>query len=76
MTTLKRVLRTGVKKCQKYSHTPIPYGELFDLDRDPRQLYNVWNDANYQSVKKDLLIRLLHRLSETDSMLPRRLGYA
>ena len=53
-----------------------PYGELFDLDQDPRQLYNLWDDPNYESVKKDLLIRLLHRLAETDSTLPRRLGHA
>ncbi|MBC7288112.1 MAG: sulfatase, partial [Armatimonadetes bacterium] len=53
-----------------------PYGELFDLIEDPQETQNLWNDPARQSLKKDLLIRLMERLVETDDRLPRRLCHA
>jgi len=53
-----------------------PYGELFDLQEDPGELSNLWDDPGHQDLKKDLLIRLLERLVETDNRLPRRLSHA
>jgi len=53
-----------------------PYGELYDLRNDPGQLRNLWDDASARALKRDLHARLLHRLAETDSVLPRRLGHA
>ncbi|MFH1882035.1 MAG: sulfatase-like hydrolase/transferase [Planctomycetota bacterium] len=52
------------------------YGELFDLENDPRQLYNLWDSSEYKETKRDLLVLLMERFAETDSTLPRRLGHA
>lgn len=36
------------------------YGELFDLKADPDELNNLWDDSASQSIKGDLMMRLLH----------------
>ncbi len=51
-------------------------GELYDLKDDPQQLYNRWDDPDYQGVKRELQAELLYRLIETGSVLPRRLCHA
>ncbi len=38
--------------------------ELYDLKRDPFEMNNVWNDAAFSSVKKDLLAQLKQLQSE------------
>lgn len=53
-----------------------PYGELFDLQEDPGEVRNLWDDAGSQELKQDLLVRLMERLVETDSRLPRRVSHA
>jgi len=52
------------------------FGELFDLQEDPHELNNLWDDPASRDLKDDLKARLLHRLIETDSVLPRRLTHA
>lgn len=46
------------------------YGELYDLDRDPREKQNRWDDPKYASEKAALLSRLL----ETMEPLERRVS--
>jgi arylsulfatase A-like enzyme len=53
-----------------------PYGELFDLREDPRQLHNLWSSADHRPLRAELEGQLLHRLIQTDSSLPRRLSHA
>ncbi len=53
-----------------------PYGELFDMERDPHQVYNLWDRPDLQALKQDLLVQLMERLVLTDSALPRRLAHA
>ncbi len=36
------------------------YGELFDLELDPGEINNLWEDPGSRSLKADLLQRLLH----------------
>lgn len=36
-----------------------PYGELFDLKEDPEEINNLWDDPEYQELKKDLLLKFL-----------------
>jgi arylsulfatase A-like enzyme len=70
-------LRTLVTERYKITAYPgQPYGELFDLQDDPGELHNLWQDPRSQGLKKDLLIRLMERLVETDSRLPRRVSHA
>jgi arylsulfatase A-like enzyme len=52
------------------------YGELFDLKNDTEQLYNLWDNPEYNEQKRDLQILLMQRFAETDSTLPRRMGHA
>jgi len=46
------------------------YGLLFDLKNDPDELYNLWDSPAHQSVKRDLLIELLHESAQADDWLP------
>jgi len=64
---------------ERYKVTAYPgqeYGELFDLREDPGELHNLWRDPASRELKRDLLIRLMERLVETDSRLPRRVSHA
>ena len=35
------------------------YGELFDLETDPEELHNLWDDPNSIELKSDLIARFL-----------------
>lgn len=47
-------------------------GELYDLEWDPNERRNLWDDADYQSVKLALLERLCDRMARTVDPLPAR----
>lgn len=49
-------------------------GELYDLEADPQELNNLWEDDSCQTLKMDLLLRLSARISFTADPLPERLG--
>lgn len=53
-------LRTYVDKRYKltvyYNQT---YGELFDLEQDPRELHNLWNDPDSQQLKMELMLKYI-----------------
>ena len=36
-----------------------PYGELFDLQEDPGEIYNRWDDPSAAALKSELLMKLL-----------------
>ena len=72
-------LRLRTLVTDHYKLTAYPgqsYGELFDLGNDPDELHNLWDAPGAQSTKTDLLLRLMERIVETDSVLPRRLCHA
>ena len=50
------------------------WGELFDLQKDPDQLHNLWEDEQFSSLKERLKIEFFHRYMLQDSPLPRRLS--
>jgi len=41
-------------------HFNRPYGELYDLQDDPGELVNHWDDPAFSQVKSDLLLRFLY----------------
>ena len=47
-------------------------GELFDLDKDPGEFHNLWDDPGHQRIKMDLMIRsydLTVRTTDTGSRI-------
>ncbi len=54
-------LRTYVDRRYKITvYYNRPYGELFDLQEDPGEFENRWDDPAYASLKAALLLRFLH----------------
>ncbi|MEZ5344961.1 MAG: sulfatase-like hydrolase/transferase [Pyrinomonadaceae bacterium] len=49
-----------------------PYGELFDMQEDPNEFRNLWNEPGTKSIKADLKDELLDKIMETDHPLPRQ----
>lgn len=47
-------------------------GELYDLEEDPNETHNRWDDPAYRSVKMDMLKRLCDRMAWTMDPLPER----
>ena len=48
------------------------YGELYDLENDPHEFVNLWDDEKLFSLKNDLTQKLLARIAETRDPLPLR----
>ena len=51
---------------------PTSEGELYDLENDPAETHNLWNEADYAGVKTEMLIRLCNRMAWTVDPLPLR----
>jgi len=47
-------------------------GELYDLEQDPNETQNHWDDPAYQGVKVEMLKRLCDRMAWTIDPLPQR----
>jgi arylsulfatase len=68
-------LRTLVTERYRLSwYAGQPFGELFDLQEDPSELHNLWEDPGYYSVRHELTARLLDQVIMSDSRLPRQLS--
>lgn len=52
------------------------WGELYDLENDPRETYNLWNSADHREVRAELSERLNHHLIRQmdESPMARRLA--
>lgn len=53
-----------------------PYGELFDLQEDPNELYNLWDDPSKKNTRDELRLLLLDKIMQTDISLPRQVSRA
>jgi len=49
-----------------------PYGELYDLEQDPDEFVNLWDDQRLAGVRQKLLAALLDRIVSTRDPLPVR----
>lgn len=68
-------LRLRTLVTPRYRMTCYPgqaYGELFDLEHDPDELYNLWDLPDHAAVRGELRERLFERLVATDATLPRQ----
>lgn len=64
-------IKTLVTDRYRLSHIPgSDYGELFDLAEDPDELHNLWHAE--PELRKELQLKLLDALIETEDPLPQR----
>lgn len=52
------------------------YGELFDLETDPQELHNAWNDPAYAGVKSEMLLRFAQAEIEREPTRMPRITHA
>ena len=51
-------------------YTGTPDGELYDLENDPNEFNNLWNDGSFKNIKTELMISLLNRCAATRDPMP------
>jgi uncharacterized sulfatase len=72
-TLYAQTLVTDRHKLTMYQHHD--YGELFDLEADPGEVENRWDDPAAQEVKSDLLLELCQAKMDGESLpMPRIAG--
>lgn len=49
-------------------------GELYDLEKDPNEHYNLWEDPEYLDIKMRMLKKNCDRIAQTADPLPERIG--
>jgi len=49
-------------------------GELYDLDNDPKEFVNLWDNPNYAELKSRMLKKVCDRMAQTIDPLPERIG--
>jgi arylsulfatase A-like enzyme len=69
---LKTYVDARYKITVYYNHE---YGELFDLQNDPEEVRNLWNDPAYASLKSELLLKYIWaELGKEPMWMPRIWG--
>tara|TARA_B100000809_G_scaffold197147_1_gene196758 strand:- start:918 stop:1802 length:885 start_codon:yes stop_codon:yes gene_type:complete len=61
-----RVKMLVTDKWKLLHYGSAPYGELYNVELDPEDLHNLWDDPAYQDIKRDLCERLLEELIDTE----------
>lgn len=69
MITSVRTSRWKLNYCDKEK-----YGELYDLENDPGEFSNLWNDAHHRDAKEMMMHTLLSRVIDATDPLPRRVA--
>ena len=69
-------LRTYINERYKLTvYRSADYGELFDLQEDPQELCNRWDDPDYQVLKAELLLRFVQaEIQREPTRMPRIAG--
>ncbi|MFH1573346.1 MAG: sulfatase/phosphatase domain-containing protein, partial [Acidobacteriota bacterium] len=57
----QRMVRT---RTHQFTFNSGDQGELYDLERDPYQLENVYGNPGYEEVRQDLMNRMDRRMRE------------
>ena len=73
-TLNQHTLITERYKLVVYRHTEE--GELYDLQADPDQYHNLWDDGAFRSLRGDLLLRLARLHMEREPVGPPRVSFA
>jgi len=54
----------------------MPFGELYDLERDPDEIVNLWSDPEHLAVRRQLAERMLWKMIELQDRSPFPVGEA
>ncbi|MEZ5277943.1 MAG: sulfatase-like hydrolase/transferase [Opitutaceae bacterium] len=73
-TLNQHTLITERYKLVVYRHTEA--GELYDLQADPDQYHNLWDDGAFRSLRGNLLLRLARLHMEREPVGPPRVSFA
>jgi arylsulfatase A-like enzyme len=63
---LERAARVRTLRCKKWRFSAFggeDWGELYDLEADPNETHNVWDDPAYAQAKAELSLRLIAHLT-------------
>lgn len=66
------MVRTGTHKL--VAAHGLDVWELYDLENDPGEVVNRWNDPDYARVQTEMTMRLADRMAWTVDPLPERIG--
>jgi hypothetical protein len=69
MLTSVRTERWKLNYCDQ-----AKYGELYDLEGDPSEFNNLWNDPHQRDTREMLMQLLLTRMIDTTDPLPQRVA--
>jgi len=69
-----RTLRTDSWRFTVYAGEG--WGELYDLQRDPRETMNLWDSPDHREIRGDLALRLSHHLARQMDESPRAERFA
>ncbi|BDD12337.1 sulfatase (plasmid) [Fulvitalea axinellae] len=78
----KLYLKTYIEKRYKivtYSNhigSDKPYGELFDLEKDPQELVNLWDKSEFQNLKAEMLLKQMQAEMKKEPTPMKRLSIA
>ena len=69
-------MRTFINQRYKLTvHFNHRYGELYDLEEDPGEYINLWDDPEYQDLKQNLLLDFIHgEMAKAPLPMPRIAG--
>jgi arylsulfatase len=68
----RTMLRTGKWKIILCHGEEI--GELYDMENDPKEHTNLWDDTDYRDIKLELTLRAADRMAWTADPMPERIG--
>lgn len=68
--TMATALRTKTHKLAVY-HS-LGTGELYDLEKDPQEFTNLWEDRQHRDIRDQLTLQLMTRMMDGIDPLPRK----
>ena len=66
-------VRTRTHKVSFYGN--LQTGELYDMEKDPGEVHNLWNSSQYKDVQAEMMQRLVTRMIGTIDPLPERVSF-
>jgi arylsulfatase A-like enzyme len=71
-TTGEMTMRTLVDRRYRITYyRDVPWGEFYDLENDPLETENLWDDPAAASTKRDMTERLIHKMMDMAERSPR-----